>query len=418
MWNVEFFHWNEEHARTLRALRVTPDGPGTILRDFAALLEYVRERDLAVSKARQHPPLKVLPEMNALLTHPTEARLKRPVLKSYPHLQGLYLLLRASGLAQVSGGSKPTLAVDETILGAWSALNPTEQYFTLLETWLLRGDAQIVGERAYGGLFFSSPFNELYVLLTRIEDRTAVADERQMGWNWHYSPGRMGFALLELFGFVTVETRPPEEGETWIVDYAQGTPLGEAVFALIHKELFSDFDAVLDLEAQPPTAFGALQPIFAPYQPPYQHTLALPAHEFRPGRYTFRASLAGNLWRRIEIDAREELDRLARTILRAYDFDYDHLYAFTYRNAFGAQESVNHPYMDEGPSADEVRVGDLPLAVGTVMDYTYDFGDNWEFEVKLEGIKPAGNRPTKPEIVEERGESPEQYPSWGDEDEW
>ena len=58
------------------------------------------------------------------------------------------------------------------------------------------------------------------------------------------------------------------------------------------------------------------------------------------------------------------------------------------------------------------------MAVGTVMTYTYDFGDNWEFECKLEGIEPAGEKPVKPEIVEERGESPEQYPSWEDEDEW
>ena len=60
---------------------------------------------------------------------------------------------------------------------------------------------------------------------------------------------------------------------------------------------------------------------------------------------------------------------------------------------------------------------DLP-DTGTVMTYTYDFGDHWEFEVKLEKIKAAGETPAKPEIVEERGEAPEQYPSWGDEDEW
>jgi hypothetical protein len=387
------------------------------LRDFGALLKYIQGHKLTVSKARQQPPLRVLPEMNALLAHPVVARLKRPVLKSYPPLQGLYLLLRASGLAQVSGGSKPVLAVDETVLGAWSALNPTEQYFTLLETWLLHGDPQIVGERSGGWFSSSRRFQELYMLLSRLEGRTAVADESQMGWHWHYSPGRMGFALLELFGFVTVELRPPGEGETWIVEHAQRTPLGEAAFALLQKEMFSDIDVVLEIEEQSSTALGVLQPVFAPYQPQYRHSLELPAHEFRPGRYTFRVALTGDLWRRIQIDARDDLQTLALTILDAFDFDYDHLYEFTYRNAFGAKEEVNHPYMDEGPSADEVQVGDLPLAVGTVMDYLYDFGDQWEFEVKLEQVEPAGETPAKPEIVEERGESPEQYPSW-DDDEW
>ena len=108
-----------------------------------------------------------------------------------------------------------------------------------------------------------------------------------------------------------------------------------------------------------------------------------------------------------------------RIILDAFDFDYDHLYEFSYRNAFGAREGVYHPYMDEEPSAEEVRVGDLPLAVGTVMDYVYDFGDNWEFECKLERIEASGEAPARPEIVEKRGEAPAQYPGWEDEeDEW
>ena len=42
---------------------------------------------------------------------------------------------------------------------------------------------------------------------------------------------------------------------------------------------------------------------------------------------------------------------------------------------------------------------------------TYDFGDNWRFDVKLERIEPAG-RIKKPRIVESHGKAPEQYPQW------
>jgi hypothetical protein len=52
------------------------------------------------------------------------------------------------------------------------------------------------------------------------------------------------------------------------------------------------------------------------------------------------------------------------------------------------------------------------------MTYTYDFGDWWEFEIKLEKIEASGEKLAKPEIVELRGEPPEQYPSWDGEDEW
>jgi hypothetical protein len=418
MWNVEPFQWNQEHEHTLRALRVTPDGPGTVLRDFSALLEFVQGHKLTVSKARQHPTLKFLPAMNALLTHPIVARLKRPVLKSYPHLQGLYLLLRASGLAQVSGGSKPVLAIDDTDLGAWSTLNPTEQYFALLETWLLHGTPEIVGEHADRAFPFSQQYVDLYTLLSCTGNRTEIAENVQMGWSWYNSPGRMGFALLELFGLLSVEVRPPQEGETWIVEYARRTALGEAVFALLSDKVFRDVSSIKEMDDLPPTAFGLLQPAFAPYQPSYQHSLELPTHEFRPGRYTFRTSLTGTLWRRIQIDARHTLDTLATTILDAFSFDYDHLYEFSYRNPFGVRESVRHPYVDKGPWTTETLVGDLPLAVGAAMTYIYDFGDWWEFEVKLEGIEASGETPAKPQVVEARGEAPEQYPSWDDDDGW
>jgi hypothetical protein len=50
------------------------------------------------------------------------------------------------------------------------------------------------------------------------------------------------------------------------------------------------------------------------------------------------------------------------------------------------------------------------------MTYVFDFGDWWEFEVTLEEIEPAGVG-ADPAVVDQAGEAPEQYPSWGDE-EW
>ena len=91
LWRQPKLEWTDEHERTLRALNVDEGSPGTVLRDFQNLLSFVRERKLPASKAHQLPPLKVLPEINARLTHPIALGLKRPQLKSYPHIQGLYL---------------------------------------------------------------------------------------------------------------------------------------------------------------------------------------------------------------------------------------------------------------------------------------------------------------------------------------
>jgi hypothetical protein len=106
------------------------------------------------------------------------------------------------------------------------------------------------------------------------------------------------------------------------------------------------------------------------------------------------------------------LDALANTIIGAFKFTHDHLYRFSYRNRFGVETLANHPYMDDGPWASEVRVGDVPLQEGQSMTYLYDFGDQWEFDVALERVDPPDAANNDPTILDARGEAPEQYPSW------
>ena len=125
-WREQRLKWTAEHRRTLLAFDVSEECPGTVLRDFQMLLSFVRKRELPVSKTYQLPPRKVLPEINARLAQPIELGLKRPQLKSYPHIQGLYLLLRASGLGCIRGtAAKPVLAIDQAVNHSWSSLNPT-----------------------------------------------------------------------------------------------------------------------------------------------------------------------------------------------------------------------------------------------------------------------------------------------------
>jgi hypothetical protein len=78
--------------------------------------------------------------------------LKRPQQKSYPHLQGMFILLRAAGLALITqAGKQSVLRLNPETYAAWQALSPTEQYFSLLEIWMIRAHPEIVGEQA-GGL--------------------------------------------------------------------------------------------------------------------------------------------------------------------------------------------------------------------------------------------------------------------------
>ena len=94
--------------------------------------------------------------------------------------------------------------------------------------------------------------------------------------------------------------------------------------------------------------FGDWQPLFQPYFPEWRENLELPVPEARDGVFVFRVSL-GKPWRLIAMPAEATLDDLVDMILHSVEFDSDHLYEFSFRNRLGAEVTVGHPMMDEGP---------------------------------------------------------------------
>jgi hypothetical protein len=404
---------SSKHKRALQNLVIGESGPGTILRDFGTLLAYLRERELPVTGKHQLP-LRVLPEINVRLTHPVQLGLKRPQQKSYPHIHGLYLLLRSSGLTCIGGTSKrPLLLVDEAVSQVWEGLNPTERYGNLLEAWLLRGKPEIIGEDRRPLFVIPENFRESTYFFTKIPgEGLQIAGDRDVEYWLRYTPGWHNLGLLDLFGLITVQHGPPVSGKGWQIERVYRTPVGDALLALLHTEFFGDFDTTLELEGKGKVPFGVLQPVLQPYFPEWENNLFVPEQAFREGTHVFKVSL-GPIWRRIAIPADQTLDELASAILNAVEFDHDHLYEFSYQNRFGILERINHPYMDERPWTSEVLVGDVPLRIGQTMTYLFDFGDCWEFDVSLEQVDPEMVIEDSV-ILEAYGEPPEQYPRWDD----
>jgi hypothetical protein len=96
--------FSEAHAESLRqAGRGTPS-PGTIVQDFEAHVAFFRQERVAPTGQSDQLPLSVLGPLNERLTRPIRHGLQRPALKSFPHVGGLFLLARASGMIQVGTG--------------------------------------------------------------------------------------------------------------------------------------------------------------------------------------------------------------------------------------------------------------------------------------------------------------------------
>lgn len=394
-----------ENAKTIIKNQVIDENnPGTILKDFNTFLNLVKNEGIVVSGKNSLFPLKILSELNSRLTNPTLTDLKRPVQKSYPYLNGIYLLLRTTGLAYVIyEGKKQKLILDESTYQSWNQLNLTEQYLTLLEAWLIHGSDETIGE--------SYSKNNLLRCINFWQNLAKDQDY----FSFNFSPSLHNLALLDLFGFIKLKQGKPETGKGWRVTEIEKTVYGKTLFSILIDSLLGDESKNLSpvslwdfIDENDFVTYGKLQKVLQPYFPQWQNNLILNEEKSPEGVYIFKVSL-GKSWRQIAIPSRFELDFLADIILDAFDFDNDHLYEFICHQRTGATLNINHPYVERKPFTDEFTVGELPLQKGGKMTFLFDFGDNWEFDLILEEIQAPDPKLKEPKILKSDGKAPEQY---------
>jgi hypothetical protein len=138
--------------------------------------------------------------------------------------------------------------------------------------------------------------------------------------------------------------------------------------------------------------------------------------------------LAGSkkIWRKIEIREGQTLHNLHDIIFDAFDRDDEHMYSFFFphsrmkfnpRKIYDSSDEYTHPsaceyqgpFSSEGKDASKTTIGSLNLTEGQVFFYVFDFGDEWWHEIIVEKIDGVADDGDYPRIIEQKGESPEQY---------
>ena len=258
---------------------ITEDSPGTILRDFEMLLDFIGPKGIpAGGKKTILLPMKCLSEINARLSHPLDIGLKRPFQKSYSSINGLYLLLRATALVDVKRvGKKQFLVLDQGGLTSWRSLNPSERYFTLLGAWLFQGKPYMLGEdRTMAHPMALQRWSEFYKQIPAQGLR--IAGNKSQEDMIPYYPGLYHIALLELFGLLSVQHGKPKAGEGWRIVRVQRTALGDALLQLL-SEPFLRIEFILELLNDGSKGLPRLQQVVQPYFPEWRETLAKPKAE-------------------------------------------------------------------------------------------------------------------------------------------
>jgi hypothetical protein len=419
--NNGFEEWIPSRIRLLKAQDFEQRAPGTVVQDFETLLSLMGDQGLPVTPSRLLA-IKSLETINRSLTHPLELGLKRAVQKSYPPVNGLYLLLRATGLALIDANlKKPRLKLDSQLMESWRSLNAAERYFALLKAWWGRATEEIIGERgSLGGeilaktLAFIERFPKAGTLMVK-----APQDVETL----RYHPGLHNLALLELFGLLDIRLGSLAAGRGWRPERLRLTDWGKALLGSYADFLQQPPDeedgsapSMRDFMAlfQPLECFESWSLTVRPHIEGWRKDLEVPEPPFQPGPHLFKVSLGTGCWRRIAIGGESSLEALAATILDAFSFDQDHLYRFSYKDRFGRSVEIHHPDSSDdfdSASAPEVRVGDLPLYQGMRIGFLFDFGDQWDFDIQTENVD-VGSMIGKPQVLERHGEAPEQYGGW------
>jgi Plasmid pRiA4b ORF-3-like protein len=398
------------------SLTIDESGPGSILKDFDALLGFIGTGVRATGK-HHLLPIDRLFELDALMTRPLCPPLQRPQQKSFPHINGLYMLLRATqmAVAEGQGASTGRLTLDPAMLAQWRQLNATERYFNLLEAWLRISSLESIGfgdgRWAHRVAGYSA---EIYRDVSDAGIRSSRSRDQDLLDRWLHSADRLCLlALFELFGLMTIERAEPAEGKNWNIQAIDHTRFGDAVMQIVsgrvEKEIWSD-----DEESNGFDKFGVWKGAFRRYFPQWVNNLHIEEPVPRDGQHLFKVSW-GKVWRKIEIPATLDLDALAQAIIGAFNFDGDHLYGFKYLGRNGRTMRIERPEGAEGLAfTDEIAIGELPLTLGQSMVFEYDYGAGWQFDVKLEKIGPPSKRLLKPKVIASHGEAPPEYGDYSD----
>ncbi len=399
--------------------------PGPILRDVDAMLAAIDEHDgIRVSAKQRQLYYKRLPDLNERLSHPTDADYDRPTQKAYPYVHGLYLLVRAAGLAHViEGSTHHQLVLRDEMMRTWQALNPTEQYMALLEAWIHRANEE---ELMDSGRQMFTPLFRMANFVSTLEGGEATYSDKSERERLGYYPGYPHLALMPLFGWVELDDDGTAPQQPWAVNRVAITPFGTAMMS----RLVQLMEKVLETRSadQAGPFAGAVETVsftkeelheaLAPYFPDWERHLTEPDLSFTPGVHTLRVRVdasphddGDSFEARIAVPGDTELDALAQAILTAAAFDPDHLYEFQFDDAYGRKQTISYP-LDafDPPHTDEVQLGDLPLDEGASLTFRFDFGAEWHFDIEVESIAPADS-PAEVQILDVTHDTPDQYPA-------
>ena len=402
--------------------RFTENEPTPIVRDFNTFVNYIEDTPFAIVKKSGHIPCKHLVVLNESMVNPNTENTPRTPQRFYPRLHLFYNFALVGNLFQrVSSGSSIVLEPTDRLYD-FRALSDAGQYFFLMETlWVdCPFSALSFDSSGRGSSGFVFGLEQLLQAISKIKPCVKVSADSLPMIGFLFD----GFMIwcLSFFGWYDFTRGESNYKSSVVLTSLTPSHLGVAMSKILLKErpfvkwnipyrrTVGEFP---DYPGQELESNGEYVPFVEAFRKICADGKSLDilprqVREHIQGNFVFKVNL-GKIWRTIGISSENTLHDLHLAIQEAFNFDNDHLYAFYMDNHRFSDYRFNCPYSDDGPWADDAVIGNIDLIVNQKFLYLFDFGDEWHFDVRLVDIQTDKPVLSKPEVLQQKGEAPEQY---------
>lgn len=122
--------------------------------------------------------------------------------------------------------------------------------------------------------------------------------------------------------------------------------------------------------------------------------------------------------RKIEMKETQTLDDLHEAIIyKSFGWDDPHMYSFFFDNIpYSKSRGMEYCcsmepdlFSGERPNPTSTKLRDLNLKEGQRFLFIFDFGDDQQFGIEVEGLSKTVSGKKYPLILEEKGRAPKQY---------
>lgn len=389
------------------------------LDDFKNFIDYLSNYEVTIGKNNKYISPKFLYEINELMNIKQNQVTPRSNQLAYPMLH-LFYNLTVNGklfIEQSVKGGKIALKPTER-LQMYNELNTMEKYIFLLEILWMDCDFEKLQYQTYESM---SAYSTKAIIdeFSNIKPNNTIIIENNIR---HYSTILLYFSY---FGIMDIEENEEEKAK---VSGKRSFVPGKIIISKLGSEIMKILKDERDLEEWNipyrkkygewnikfhEHFYKAFQKLFKNGE--LESTLPRDKCEFMEGIYTFRVSLHRGVWSKIKLSSQHTLHDLHNYIQGAFEFDNDHMYSFFMDGRAWSINKFTCPQDYEGPHSDEVKIGELQLYKKQKFLYLFDYGDEWRFNVEVFDIEETNVKLLRPEIIEIKGDLPQQYPNWNDE---